>query len=145
MNIKHGETNRKLLPKWIGPFKIVQKVGPVSYELEMNPGWRIHPVFHVSLLEPFKSDGRIHPPPPPMELEGALEYEVEAILKHRFSGTKRIKTSYLVSWKGYGPQHNSWEAEKNVVNAPEKVSEYWKRLAVKQAKVGETLGALYLE
>jgi hypothetical protein len=30
LNIKHGKTNRKLLPKWIGPFKVVQKVGPVS-------------------------------------------------------------------------------------------------------------------
>jgi hypothetical protein len=27
-NIKHGKTNRKLLPKWIGPFQVVQKVGP---------------------------------------------------------------------------------------------------------------------
>jgi hypothetical protein len=38
LNIKHGKTNRKLLPKWIGSFKVVQKVGPVSYKLEMNPG-----------------------------------------------------------------------------------------------------------
>jgi hypothetical protein len=50
LNIKHGKTNCKLLPKWIVPFKVVQKVGPVSYKLKMNPGWRVHPVFHVSLL-----------------------------------------------------------------------------------------------
>jgi hypothetical protein len=49
LNIKHGETYRKLLPKWIDPFKVVQKVGPVSYKLEMNPGWRVNYVFHVSL------------------------------------------------------------------------------------------------
>jgi hypothetical protein len=127
LNIKHAETNRNLLPKWIGPFKIVQKVGPVSYELEMNLGWRVHPVFHVSLLEPYKSEGRVPPPPPPIEVEGALEYEVETIEKHRFSGTKRPKTSYLIAWKGYGPEHNSWEPEKNVVNALEKISEYWKK------------------
>jgi hypothetical protein len=124
LNIKHGKTNRKLLPKWVGPFKVVQKVGPVSYELEMTPGWRVHPVFHVSLLEPYKSDGRIRPPPPPIELEFALEYEVEAIEKHRIKGRKRPKTSYLVAWKGYGPEHNSWEPEANVANAPTKIAEY---------------------
>jgi hypothetical protein len=96
LNIKHGKSNRKLLPKWIGPFKVVQKVGPVSYKLEMNPDWRVHPVFHVSLLELYKTDGRIRPPPPPIELEGALEYEVETILKHRTIGRKRPKTSYLI-------------------------------------------------
>ena len=111
----------------------------------MNPGWHIHPVFHVSLLEPFKSDGRIQPPPPPIELEGALEYEVEAINKHRTTGHKKPKTSYLVQWKGYGPEHNSWEPEANVANAPEQLVEYWKRYAEKQSGVGETLGALILK
>jgi hypothetical protein len=38
INIKHGKTNCKLLLEWISPFKVVSKVGPVSYELEMNPG-----------------------------------------------------------------------------------------------------------
>ena len=105
----------------------------------------MHPVFQVSLLEPYKSDGRIRPPPPPIELEGALEYEVEAIEKHRVKGRKRPKTSYLVAWKRYGPEHNSWEPEANVANAPEKIAEYWKRYAEKQSGVGETLGALILE
>jgi hypothetical protein len=142
-NIKHGKTNRKLLPKWIGPFKVVQKVGPVSYQLEMNPGWRVHHVFHVSLLELYKSDGRVRPPPPQIELEGALEYEVETIERHRTTGRKRpIKTSYLVAWKGYGPEHNSWEPEANVANAPEKIAEYWKGYVPKQSGVGATLGAL---
>jgi hypothetical protein len=79
LNIKDGKTNRKLLPYGIGPFKVVSKVGPVSYKLEMNPGWHVHPVFHVSLLELYKSDGRIRPPPPPIELKGVLKYEVETI------------------------------------------------------------------
>jgi hypothetical protein len=111
----------------------------------MNPGWRVHPVFHVSLLELYKSDGRVRPPPPPIELEGALEYEVDVIEKHRITGKKHPKTSYLIAWKGYGPEHNSWELEKNVANAPEKIAEYWKRYAMEQAGVGATLGALSLK
>jgi hypothetical protein len=50
LNVKHSEKSRKLLPKWIGPFEVVQVVGPVAYKLKMYPGWRVHPVFHVSLL-----------------------------------------------------------------------------------------------
>jgi hypothetical protein len=63
LNLKHSETSRKLLPKWIDPFEIVQVVGPVAYKLKMNPGWHVHPVFHVSLLEPYREDGRVQPPP----------------------------------------------------------------------------------
>jgi hypothetical protein len=59
LNLKHSESSRKLLPKWIGPFEVVQVVGPVAYKLKMNPGWRVHPVFHVSLLEPYREDGQV--------------------------------------------------------------------------------------
>jgi hypothetical protein len=97
MMLKHAERSRKLMPRWVGPFKVLQKVGNLAYRLEMNPGWRIHPVFHVSLLEPYRSDGRVQPPPIPIELEGHLEYEVECMLDHRFSDKKRQKLSYLIS------------------------------------------------
>jgi hypothetical protein len=74
----------------------------------MNPDWRVHPVFHVSLLELYREDGRVQPPPPRVEMEGALEYEVDSsILEHRFRGTKHPKAYYKVAWKGYGIEHNS--------------------------------------
>jgi hypothetical protein len=38
LNLKHSEKSRKLLPTWIGPFKVVQVVGPVAYKLKMKPG-----------------------------------------------------------------------------------------------------------
>jgi hypothetical protein len=43
---------------------------------------------------------------------------------------------YKVAWKGYGIEHNSWEPELNIVNAPEVVADYWKRHAEKQAGLG---------
>jgi hypothetical protein len=97
LSLKHSKKSRKLLPKWIGPFEVVQVVGPVAYELKMNPGWRIHPVFHVSLLEPYRESGRVQPPPPPIEMEATLEYEVESILEHRFRGIKNPKAYYKVA------------------------------------------------
>jgi hypothetical protein len=141
LNLKHSESSRKLLSKWIGPFEVVQVVGPVAYKLKMNPGWWSIMCFHVSLLEPYREDGRVQPPPPPIEMEGALEYEVESILEHRFRGIKNPKAYCKVAWKGYGIEHNSWEPESNVVNAPEIVADYWKRQAEKQAGLGALLQA----
>ena len=52
---KSRPTPKKLLPKFIGPYKIVQKISDVAYKLELPSKFKIHPVFHVFLL----------PPPPP--------------------------------------------------------------------------------
>jgi hypothetical protein len=59
LHLKHSKMSRKLLPKWIGPFEVVHVVEPVAYKLKMNPGWHVHPVFHVLLLEPYKESGRV--------------------------------------------------------------------------------------
>jgi transposase InsO family protein len=42
---------RKLLPLWIGPFKILQKIGKVAYKLQPPEGMKMHNVSHVNLLK----------------------------------------------------------------------------------------------
>jgi hypothetical protein len=118
-----GPGCRKLLPRWVGPFKVAARVGPVAYRLDLLPTMRIHPVFHVSLLRPYVSDGRVQPPPV-ATLEGEEEFEVERILDHR--SRHRNKTEFLVRWSGYGPEHDTWEPEEGLVNAPEILREYWR-------------------
>jgi uncharacterized membrane protein len=93
-------------------------------------------VFHVLLLELYREDGRVQPPPPPIEMEGALEYEVESILEHRLRATRNLKAFFKVALKGYGIEHNYWKPESSIVNAPEVVADYWRRLAEKQAGLG---------
>ena len=72
----------KLLPKWLGPFKIIKSVNEVAYKLDLPASLKIHPVFHVSLMKPYKPGGRVQTPPVPELIEGEMEYEVEAILAH---------------------------------------------------------------
>ena len=64
-----------------------KKLDPVTFWLELPPHFRIHNVFHVSLLEPHHPStilGRYSPPPPPIELSIGEEYEVDQILDYRW-------------------------------------------------------------
>jgi hypothetical protein len=108
---------KKLLPKFVGPFEVLEKVGPVAYKLQLPDTMRCHDVFHVSNLQVFKSAGagelagqdkfgRMISCPEGIEVDGGLEYAVEAILDHRI---RWGKTWYLVKWLGFGPEHCSWE------------------------------------
>ena len=51
-NIKTKRPSDKLDHTKLGPFKIQEKLGPITFKLELPPHMRIHPVFHISLLEP---------------------------------------------------------------------------------------------
>ena len=63
-NLKFKVGMPKLLPRYVGPFQINKRVGEVAYELNIPQRWRIHDVFHVSVLEPYYKDGNYQPPPP---------------------------------------------------------------------------------
>ena len=110
-----GINPRKLLPRYIGPFNVSAKIGKVAYRLDLPDHMKIHNVFHVSLMHPYKHSGTRHPPPPQL-VDGELEYAVEAITAHREStvggskGTaRRQRVEFLVCWAGFGREHDSWE------------------------------------
>ena len=78
----------KLAPTQEGPFKIVQVISPLSYCLRLPPTWKIHDIFHASLLSTYcetAEHGLNFINPPPEEIDGEEEYEVAKILSHRGS------------------------------------------------------------
>ena len=89
----------------MGSFFVTRRIGPVAYELELPQTWRIHPVFHTSLLRPFQTSTWSTPQESAvdeLELEDDRSYEVEKLLQWRWSGpsSKRVR-EYLVLWSGY--------------------------------------------
>lgn len=131
IQLKHPGT-KKLLPLWIGPFKVLAKVGTLEYKLQLAEGMKMHDVFHVSLLKEFRSDGTVIPPPPPQLVAGELAYEVEQVIDY---DSKRKR--YLVKWQGYGHESNTWEPEKNLSHAAALVQGYWEtRKLIQQHKAG---------
>ncbi|MBW0503259.1 hypothetical protein O181_042974 [Austropuccinia psidii MF-1] len=93
----------------------------------LPPQWKsIHPVFHVSLLEPVKTStipNRHQEPPLPISIEEEEELGVSQILDTKL---KRRKLWYLVEWKGFSqdPEGSTWEPAKNLKNFPELVKDF---------------------
>ncbi|KAB5587867.1 Retrotransposable element Tf2 [Ceratobasidium theobromae] len=123
-NIQTDRPSRKLAHKNLGPFEIIEQVGTHAFKLSLPPSMKVHPVFHVTLLRPYERDdyGREPEQPPPIVVEsGEKEYEVEQILN---SKKTRGKLHYLIKWKGYSEESNSWEPKEHVENSPELIRRF---------------------
>jgi len=120
-HIKTQRKSKKLDYKMRGKFRIKRCISTHAFELELPPGsGKIHPVFHIGLLEPFHENtipGRTEETPPPVDIE-ENRYEIEAI---RDSKLVRKEVKYLVAWKGYGPDENTWEPYENIVDGGEEM------------------------
>ena len=87
-NLKCLVTNPKFAPKREGPFTITKILSPITYQLHLPKTWKIHPVFHTTLLSPYRENdihGPNFPASPPDLITGEEEYEIDQILCHRVS------------------------------------------------------------
>ena len=104
------KVNNKLKPKFLGPFKIIEKIGVSAYRLALPTKYqRLHNVFPITLLEPWKTRAGNRPTDflqgPELE-EEAEEWEVEEVLAKRY---RKGHKEYLVKWKGWPSEYNQWE------------------------------------
>jgi hypothetical protein len=87
--VKTTHPSNKLDYRLIGPYTILERIGSRAYKLDLPSGIRIHPVFHISLLELAQPRnepilGHIQPPPPLMIIDDEEEWEVEEIVDSHY-------------------------------------------------------------
>ncbi|SCZ91750.1 BZ3500_MvSof-1268-A1-R1_Chr5-1g07649 [Microbotryum saponariae] len=118
-NIRTTRPSSKLDSNKLGPFAIKRIINPVAYELDLPSTMRIHPVFHVSLLEPYRPNtlpSRQQPvPPPPDLIDGQEAFVVERILDSR---VRHGSLQYFVDWTGYGPQDRDFATPSSASQHP---------------------------
>ncbi|MGQ3285828.1 RNase H-like domain-containing protein [Bosea sp. (in: a-proteobacteria)] len=132
-NLRSGP-HQKLLPRWLGPFTVIEHVGRNAVRLEIPPHMAIHPVFHVSLLRAYKSDGSVQPPSVevPEVLINPTEPEVLPYIvaerkevhyrKLRNKNKRYEKLFYRVRYPGFSEVHDQWLPSDRV--PAESVSKY---------------------
>ena len=114
---------KKLLPKYLGPFEVVRRIGKVAYEMNLPASMsRYHDVFHVRLLRKYKDGGRQAAPPPAVLLNGEEEQEIEQVLTR--ADKRSGRREYYVSCKGQGPEENCWLTDTELANAADVVQDY---------------------
>ncbi|KAL0935757.1 reverse transcriptase domain protein [Colletotrichum truncatum] len=121
-NIKTKRPSDKLDFKKLRPFEITKKVSNVNFKLALPDSIKCHPVFHISLLEPAPQGSRTSNVI--IVENNEPEYEVERIIDHL---KEPEGYQYLVKWKGYGHEDNTWEPAKNLTNATDELSVYWQQ------------------
>src|SRR6266487_13874 len=123
-DIKMTRPSKKLAHRNLGPFPIVRRIGSHAYRLHLPRSLsRLHPVFPVVKLTPAPHDSfnrRNQAPPLPEIIDDEEHYEVEEIIDSQFH---RNKLQYLVKWKGFGYEENSWTDERDIF-APRLVREF---------------------
>jgi len=135
-NIKRKQPTREFTAQLYGLIKIVENQGNRAFKLDIRARCNIDPVFHDSLLEPYKvSDplNREQAPQEPEDVKGDLEWEVERIVKSETITYKRKvrrvnkefkELRYFVKWAECSEDENTREPLEGLENAKEEVERF---------------------
>jgi len=111
----------------VGLYTIEEVVLSNAVKLRLPPLMRIHPVVNVSQIVWYMEQvkGQKKEEGKPIEVEGVEEWEVEKILnKRKIRGVEK----YLVQWKGFTVEGDTWEKKKDLKNAGEALEEFKERM-----------------
>jgi len=113
MSLKQAKKDNKLLPKYYGPYKVLQNVGTMAYKLELPASSRVHPVFHVSCLKKVLGENLpFQTILPKLDEEGKIILDPEAVIETRTRQLRnRSISEYLIKWKNLPTEDSTWEDE----------------------------------
>ncbi|KAA0063336.1 pol protein [Cucumis melo var. makuwa] len=109
------ERRGKLSPRFVGPFEILERIGPVAYRLALPPSLStVHDVFHVSMLRKYVPDPSHVVDYEPLEIDENLSYTEQPVeVLAREVKTLRNKEIPLVKvlWRNHRVEEATWERE----------------------------------
>jgi len=128
--------SKKLTERYVGPYAIEEVVSSNAVKLRLPSSMRIHPVINVSRIVRYKEQvkGQKRKEGKLVEVEGVEEWEVEKILnKKKIRGVEK----YLIRWKGFTAEGDTWERRENLKNAEELIEEFERGEVVVRREVEE--------
>ena len=105
----------KLSPRFIGPYEVLERIGPLAYRLALSPELaKLHDVFHVSMHRKYHTDGSHILPVQEVQIQADFSYDEEpkAILARE---VKRLRDKQVrlvkILWQHHGREGATWEPE----------------------------------
>ena len=113
------------MERFVSPYRVKEIISSNAVKLELPSTVKIYPVVNVSRVRRYigQVEGQRKEQPAPVIIEGEEEWEVERILNKR---KVRGKDKYLVRWKGFTAESDTWEGRENLENAKEAIEEFEK-------------------
>jgi len=114
---------RKLVDRYVGPYTIEEVVFTNAVKLRLPTSMRIHPIMNVSQIVQYKEqvERQKKEEGKPIEIEEVKEWEIERILnKRKIRGVDK----YLVRWKRFIVENNTWEKKEDLGNIREALEEF---------------------
>jgi hypothetical protein len=96
----------KLSPRYAGPYQVKESIGTMAYRLGLPENARIHDVFHVGILKPFKGTPPAATPPLPPLHNGRVLLQPDRVLG---SSIRQGSWHILIQWAGMAPSEATWE------------------------------------
>jgi len=118
---------RKLTERYVGPYEIEEVVSSNAVKLQLPTLMKIHLIVNVSQIVRYKEQvkGQKKDEGKLIEVKGAKKWEVERILnKKKIRGVEK----YLVWWKGFTAERDTWERKENLKNAGKALEEFKGRM-----------------
>ncbi|GKF50063.1 hypothetical protein Tco_0143314, partial [Tanacetum coccineum] len=113
--VVHFGRKGKLAPRYVGPFEILERIGPVAYRLRLYEELSgVHDTFHVSNLKKCLADASLHVPLDEIKVDKTLRFVEEPveIRDREIKSLKRSKISLvMVRWNSKRGPKFTWERE----------------------------------